>query len=257
LNDGYSDKNPDRRKQAIASAGAIGLAPEGIQFVEKGLKDDDYVVRATAAAELGEMKSRQSIPALRAVLDDPSGDVAFAAAKAIWSMQDRSSRATLAEILQGTRKDQVGMMESAKRDAMSKLHSPHALAMIGFREATGALLGPFSIGIIAGEEFLRDKGAPGRALAATLLADDCSPETQQLLAGQMRTEKNNGVKAALAKSIGKCGTKDEIPELEQFLSVGNDAVRFMAAAAIVRLSLPAPPPKAAEIERPLPLVAAQ
>jgi HEAT repeat protein len=54
--------------------------------VEAALKDSDPLIRATAAAELGEMKSRQSFPALKAALDDPAGEGDFAAAEALWGM---------------------------------------------------------------------------------------------------------------------------------------------------------------------------
>ncbi len=53
-------------------------------MVEHGLRDDDSLVRQTAAAELGQMKCVASIPALKAALDDPSGEVVFSAAKALW-----------------------------------------------------------------------------------------------------------------------------------------------------------------------------
>ena len=84
LKPGLADSNPLNRRQAVTATGSIGLDPEAVRRVEAALHDNDSLIRATAAAELGEMKSRESIPALKAALDDPAGEVGFAAAKALW-----------------------------------------------------------------------------------------------------------------------------------------------------------------------------
>ena len=238
LTQGAHDKNPERRKQAIVAIGSIGLAPEAIQTVEAGLlNDEDPVVRQTAAATLGQMKSRQSIPALQKALDDPYGEVAFQAAKALWDMGDHSCRATLQEVLTGERKDTTGFVDGAMRDAKAKLHNPRALTKIGIKEASSALLGPFSLGVNAAQEIMKDSGATGRAFAATLLGQDCDARGHQLLEWALQEDKNAAVKAAAARGLGQCGNKDSIVKLEQFLSDGRDAVKYMAAGAIVRLSM--------------------
>ena len=241
LNQGVVDKNPQKRKQAIAAVGSIGLAPEAIKLLESALlNDDDVEVRQTAAASLGQMKARQSIPALEKALDDRSGEVAFQAAKSLWELGSRSSRSTLQEVLTGELKDATGIKEGALRDAKAKLHSPRALAKLGIKEASGALLGPFSLGVNAAEEMMKDTGAPGRANAATMLAQDCDERTLPLLDYSLKNDKNAAVKAAAARGVGLCGTKDSIPGLERYLADSHDAVKFMAAAAIVKLSMSGP-----------------
>jgi HEAT repeats len=148
-------------------------------------------------------------------------------------------------VMTGERKDVSGFREGAMRDAKAKLHSPRALAKIGIKEASGALLGPFSLGVTAAEDMMKDTGAPGRALAATLLGQDCDAHGLQLLETSLKTDKNGAVKAAAARSLGQCGNADDIPKLEQYLSDGRDAVKFMSAAAIVRLSMTGPKQPAA------------
>src|ERR1700730_15471449 len=81
LKPGLVDTNPLTRRQAVTATGSIGLDPEAVRLVEAELKDHDSLIRATAAAELGEMKARQSFPVLKAALDDPAGEVSYAAAK--------------------------------------------------------------------------------------------------------------------------------------------------------------------------------
>ena len=236
---GLTDKNPDKRRQAVTAAGSIGLLPEAIQQVEQALHDKDPLVRQTAAAELAEMKSIQSIPALKTEIDDSSGEVAFAAAKALWDLGDVSGRELIEDVLTGEQKTSEGLVSGAVRDAKRKLHDPKALAMMGFKEASGALLGPFNIGLVAAEQALKDGSAGARTLAVTLLAKKCNPQTRQLLEWAFTYDKNWAVKAAAAKGIGQCGNADSIPKLEQGLSDSHETVKDMSAGAIIKLSLQA------------------
>jgi HEAT repeat protein len=107
---------------------------------------------------------------------------------------------------------------------------------MGVKEASGALLGPFSIGIYAAEQAFKDGSAGGRALAATMLGQDCDTQVLQLLQRNISEDRSWAVKAASARAIGQCGKPDAIPRLEQNLSDSHDAVKFMSAASIVRLS---------------------
>lgn len=236
LVDGFNDKKLERRQQAITAIGSVGPTSETAKLLEQALRDDDPIIRQTTAAVLGQMKFRQSIPVLKAALDDESGEVAFTAAKALWDMGDRSGKDIIEEVLGGERKDTAGLVDTAKRDARAKLHNPKSLALMGVKEASGALLGPFSIGIYAAEQAFKDSGAAGRILSTTLLTQDCDARAQQVLESSLAGDKNWAVKAASARAIGQCGNADAIPKLEQHLSDSRDAVKFMAAASIVRLS---------------------
>jgi len=246
LNKGCAETRSERRAQAISAVATIGLTPEVVRLVEQGLRDLDPVVRQTAAAALGQIKSHQSVPFLQVALQDQADEVSFTAAKALWDMGERSGRQELEDVLTGESKSSPGLMDGAVRDAKRKMRDPKALAMIGVKEASGALLGPFSIGVVAVEELRKDGGAPGRALSATLLAQDCDARANQLLEWVLKEDRNHAVRAAAARGLGLCGNKESIPKLEQYLADSNDALRLMSAAAIIRLSMDKPP-KPAEL----------
>src|SRR5580700_10061408 len=110
LKTGLADKNPDKRRQAVTSTGSIGLDPEALRLVEESLRDPDSLVRQTAAAELGQMKAKQAIPSLKTAMDDAAGEVAFAAAKALWDMGDRSGRDLLEDVIAGQRATSEGAL---------------------------------------------------------------------------------------------------------------------------------------------------
>jgi len=185
LSKGAVDKSPEKRRQAVAAIVSVGLVPEAVRLMEQALHDHDVAVRQMAAAGLGEMKAKQSVPALKGVLDDSNGEVAFAAAKALWELGDRSGHGLLEDVFTGAR----------------KISSPDQ-----------------------------------RTLAAVLLAENCDAATLRLLEQMAVDGKNWMTKAAAAKGLGRCGNPDAIPKLELSLSDSHDAVRFLASAAIIRLS---------------------
>jgi len=156
LKQGLTDKNPEKRRQAVTATGSIGLMPEAIQQVEQALHDKDPVVRQTAAAELADMKSLQSIRALKTEIDDSAGEVAFAAAKALWDLGDLSGRELIEDVLTGEQKSSEGLISGAVQDAKRKIHDRKALTVMGLKEASGALLGPFNLGVVAAEQAFKD-----------------------------------------------------------------------------------------------------
>ncbi len=239
LKPGLVDTNPLNRRQAVTATGSIGLDPEAVRLVEAALKSDtDPLIRATAAAELGEMKSRQSFPALKAALDDPAGEVGFAAAKSLWDMGDKTGRGFIEDVVAGQQKATDGGVKGAMRRADRLRHDPKAMAVLSAKEASGALLGPFNIGVIAAEQVFKGGAVAARMEALNLLAEDCDPQTFKLLQAATTDDKTWAEKAAAAKALGRCGNPDAIPKLEENLSNSNAAVRFMSAAAIIRLSEP-------------------
>jgi len=237
LKQGLADTNPLNRRQAVTATGSIGLDPEAIRLVEAAMKDDkDSLIRATAAAELGQMKSRQSIPALRAALDDPAGEVGFAAAKALWDMGDKTGRGFIEDVIAGQQQATDGGVKGAMHRADRLRHDPKQMAIIGAKSASGALLGPFNIGVIAAEQVFKGGAQAARMQALNLLAEDCDAQTFKLLQAATTDDKTWAEKAAVAKALGRCGNPDAIPKLEENLSNSNAAVRFMSAGAIIRLS---------------------
>jgi HEAT repeat protein len=244
-------KNPEHRKEAVAALAAIGPAPDAVKAVEGILqKDPDSMVRQTAAAALAEMKATEAAPALKAALNDDSGEVAFSAAKALWDLGDPAGKDTFTEILTRERKSQ-GFMGGAIRDAKRTMRDPKKLAYMGIKEASGPLLGPFSMGITVAHEAMKDSGATGRALAAEYMSKDCDARAVQLLEWSLNEDGNWLVKAASARGLGKCADAQLIPALEKYLHDSHEPLKYQAAAAIVRLSTKQPAPAAtATLQKP-------
>lgn len=238
LKEGLSSGKPEVRAQALAAVASIGDVPEAVKLEENGLHDKSSDVRQMAAMQLGAMKAHDAIPALRGALDDPSPEVVFTAAKSLWDLGDPEATEILQEVVTGDRKDAPSALKKQIRKAKKKMTNPTELAFMGAKEATGAFLGPASMGISVAEMAVK-KGdgnpVPGRSVAADLLSENCDARSLQLLEWSLNTDDSHVVRAADAKAIGRCGNKASIPTLQAHLEDKHDVVRFMSAAAVIRL----------------------
>jgi HEAT repeat protein len=235
LNDALAEKNYDRRAQAIAALGTIGLRRDAVLLIEGGLNDKDSPVRQAAVDVLGTMKSRGSIPKLRAALDDNSAVVSFAAARALWTMGDRSGQGLFLEVVEGDRKVSTGLVHRGLQKVHEELHDPKALAELGSEEAAGAFLGPGGFGVTAAIELAKDKAAPARAISARLLADDTSIDAREVLREALQ-DKSWIVRAAAAEALGAHGSLNDVKTLAPLLDDRHKEVRYRAAAAIIRVT---------------------
>jgi HEAT repeat protein len=241
ITDGVNSPNAIKRKDAISTLDAAGLNPRIVGLLETALSDKDVVVRQTAASVLGALKSRQSIPKLRAALQDPAPEVSFSAATALWNMKDPSGRDIFAAVAAGERGNSSGIMKEQIRDAKKKLHSPGTLAMMGIRESAGAFLGPFAMGLTVFDELRKDSSASARTLSLSMLSTDTDPKTIKAIEDALE-DKNWIVRTAAAKALAVRNSRDSVPKLRAALVDKHESVRYMAAAAIVKLTTPVPPP---------------
>jgi len=241
LNQGVDDSDTVHRKQAIEAAGTVGATPEAVRLVAKGLQDKEVLNRQAAAATLGQMGSQDAIPYLKNALEDKP-EVAFTAAKALWNLGDTTGRTIFQEVLQGERPDGPTKMQKVMKDAKKKLR-PDQLALMGVSEAAG-ILGPAGIGVQAVTQAIKEAkgisdGIPGRALAAEILGKDSDPYALTVLEWSLGDD-NWAVRVAVCKALGERGNNSTIAKLQPLLNDDHHAVRYMAAASMVKLSLKSP-----------------
>jgi len=234
-----ASNNPQHRKYSAAAFALIAQKhSRALESAKKLLHSDhEAEVRAFMAAALGQEQTRAAIPALREALDDQAAVVAFAAAKALWNMQDHSGAIIFQEVLTGTRKDSQGLVNSYLADARHKMHNPKALAMLGVKEATGAFFGPAAMAISFAQESLKDKGAAGRAYAAGALAEDRSKKSREILENALQ-DSSPLVRAAACRSIAILRDRGSLVYLEPLLNDNDEGARAMASAAYIRLREP-------------------
>ena len=239
INEGLAQEDPLKRRKAL-NALAMAATPPAIAKMETGLEDKNDGVRQTAVAMLGQIRSRRSIPKLKKALDDDAPEVAFTAAKVLWEMGDKSGKEILIGVLMGDRKDAPGGFSRKMGEAKETLRSPKKLAVIGLREGAGALLGPFSAGVGAVEELIKEGPAAGRVLSIGMLAKDPDWRSEAVIEAALE-DKNDYVRAAAARALAERGNRAAIAKISPLLADKNPSVSYIAAASIIRLSGARPP----------------
>jgi HEAT repeat protein len=232
-----SDKFRDR-SDALSALTILDHDRRAIALIENGLNDKEEAIRMLSASSLGDLKARSSIPKLWAAMNDPSAEVIFAAAQALWRMGDRSGRDIFYDVLDGERQVTPGPLKSKLKQARMDMHDPKALALIGVNEASGALLGPFSMGVSLAEAYAKGSGGSVQALCAQLLASDDNRRTLEELTDAL-ADKNWAVRVAAARSLAKLNDRAALPRLKDLMaSDKSQPARLTTAAAIIRLNLP-------------------
>jgi HEAT repeat protein len=235
LAEGVTSHIVARRQEALAALGTLGTKSRAVQLVVSALDDKDASIRQHAARNLGKMHAKSAIPRLKEALNDDSAGVSFAAAKSLWDMGDHTGRDVFIEILAGERSHSGDVMKDQLESARKRLQDPRGLAVIGAKEAANSLFGPAGWGIKIVEEITKDRSVSARAMSATVLGHDASLDAINGLDDAL-DDKNWIVRTAAAEALGECKQPDQIKHLTALLSDDKPAVRYMAAASIIRLS---------------------
>jgi HEAT repeat protein len=233
LDHGIHDNNPIKRKQAVLAMGVLRPETRPIRLLEAAIDDKDASVREAACATLGVIQSRASVPKLRAALSDSVPEVIFAAAKALYTLDDPAGREVLTAVLLGEQSDASGFMSGSIRSMKLKLHDPKGLLLIGVSQGAG-LAGPFGMGVPLAEGLMKDNQAAGKTAAALLLATDKSPESLAALKTAL-ADKNWPVRVAATRAIATRDVSTLYPDVDKLLDDKRDEVNLAAAAALIRL----------------------
>ena len=147
----------------------------------------------------------------------------------------------LIAVLAGDRGATPGIMTNAVREAQRRVKHPQGLILMGAEDAAGTMFGPAGMALTAVTEaaHMRSKGAPARAAAAAYLAKASDPYAVTLLEWALADD-SRMVRIEASKGLGLRGNVDSIAKLEPLLKDDHNAVRCMAAAAIIRLGSKSP-----------------
>ena len=238
LGSALGDKNPDIRKEAVASLGLIGpREPYLSQIANALIADKDVPVRLAAVASLVDIKDKGTAELLNKAVHDSAPEVSFAAAQALFGLGDSRGRTALLAILHRESKTQSSFLTAQQRDTLRMFHTPRTLMIFAFKQGIGFAPVP---GLGAGISSLQDiltaaGGVTGRARTALLLGSDRGPEVLEALKDAIRDD-DALVRAAAIHSLA---LRDD-PALASLMvaSFGDpkENVRLRAAAGYLRLS---------------------
>ena len=238
LHDGIESRDSQVRLQTIIATSMIGKSPIVFERLERALTDKDVEVRIAAANTLGDFKAIEAAPALRQVLhDDPVPEVAFAAAKALFTLRDPAGREALTEVFDRRITGQSNILRKQARDFFGKFHSLKSSLTTVFMEGIGFVPVPGAgAGVSAVAELLTDPELTPRASAVLMLGREKDAETTDVLRRALY-DKDWSVRAAGAQAIARSARTELQTALVPLFDDSKDKVRFRAAGAYIHLEL--------------------
>jgi HEAT repeat protein len=235
LDNSLKDKNPDTRKHAVQALGLVSPQEPYLSQLEAMLDDKDIEVRLATITSLTDLKSNRTVPVLLKALDSDVPEVSFAAAKALWTLNEPIGREALISILSGDTKASSKFITKQKREALRMLHTPKTLFMFALQQ--GANFAPvpgLGAGVSSLQGILSDPSVSGRAATALLLSTDKGPGVLHALQDAL-ADKDWSVRAAAVHAIALRNDPALEPDLVPLLEDKKEAVRVRAAAGYLRL----------------------
>jgi hypothetical protein len=230
LTEGMEGKNTGERSTAVRVLGLLPGDAEAAELAEDALGDEKAEVRAAAATALGQMGSQRSVAKLEEALNDKETSVVLAAASSLVLLKDKRGYEVYYAVLTGQRKTGQGLVA----EQMKTLKDPKKMAEFGFEEGLGFV--PFAgMGYTAFKMLTKDDASPVRAAAAKMLTNDPDPASGEAL-GDACSDKSWRVRVAALDAIARRGDPKLLREAEGAMSDGKAAVRYTAAAAVIRLT---------------------
>ena len=231
LQKGVTSNQADKRANAVHALRLLCHNLRAQSMAENALSDSSSRVRAAAARSLGLMGAVPALPKLKAALNDKEPAVVLAAARSLFLLGERQDAYEIDyEVLTGERKSAHGFVASQ----IDGLRDPMAVAKMGIE--TGIGFAPF--GGEAYEVYKRiskDDTTPVRVAAAKELAADRDPKISAALA-KACSDKNWRVQLAAVFAIAKRDDPALLPLITAALDDKSGAVRYEAAATVLRLS---------------------
>jgi HEAT repeat protein len=228
--------NPETRKIAVVALSLAATNGPLFTQLEAMLKDKDLEVRLAVVEGLQDVKTKPAIAALHTALDDPTPEVSFAAAKALWALNDPAGKRALLAVLAGDNKTASGFYTKEKRQAIRMMHTPRTTILYAVRQGVGFAPVPgLGMGIASMQQILSDPSVSGRATAALLLSKDKDKATLDALEDAL-IDKDFQVRAAAVHSLALRNDPALRIELEPLIADDKEEVRLRAAAALLRLS---------------------
>ena len=244
LKQALAASNPEVRKIAVAALSLAATNGPLFTQLEQMLKDKDLEVRLAAVEGLQDVKSNPAIAALHTALQDPTPEVSFAAAKALWALNDPAGKQVLLGVLEGDNKTSSGFFTKEERQAMRMMHTPRTTILYAVRQGVGFAPVPgLGMGISSMQQILTDPSVSGRAAVALLLGRDKDKATLDALEDAL-IDKDFRVRAAAVHALALRNDPSLRIELEPLIADDKEEVRLRAAAALLRLSaIPAKKPR--------------
>jgi len=238
LEQGVADSNPDERREVAV---ALGLAPRNdpsVKLLEKLASDKDHLVREAALVSIGELRDPRLAKSAHDALDDEVPEVAFAAARTLFKLNQPEGKQMLVEIVEKEARAKSGFVRAKLRDVVRRMRRPRSAMLFVVQQGVGFIPVPgLGEGFSAMSSLVSDPDFSARATALLVLSPDRSPDVRQEVE-QAFNDNDWSMRAAAIQIAASRNERAWRFRLAPLFEDTNRRVRYRAAASFLRLSGP-------------------
>ncbi len=236
LADGVADSNPGHRREVALALGLLQGRDPSIELLRRLVADNDVQVRVAALASIADLHDTRFLGELNTALEDNVPEVAFAAAKSLWSLGQPIGKEVLLAVLEGEQKARSNYFRRKYRGTMRAFSTPKGAILFALNQGIGFVPLPgVGEGFAALQALFFESDFSPRASVAIRLAQDRDVKTQTALSDAL-SDDDWSVRAAGAQAIGMRNDPALRDRLVPLIHDDSSRVRYRAAASYLRLS---------------------
>lgn len=240
LGEGAHAKDGDLRRETAVAMSLLPAKDPAAALIDALLDDKDYQVRVAAVETVGEWNDKGRLTPLTAKLNDEVPEVAFAAAKALYSQKSPQGRDALQAVYEGEMKAKSSFLKKEMMNSLRKLKTPKSAFLLTVRYGIGFMPVPgIGAGYGALVGILTDAEFSARAVSLLLVCGEKSKVCDEMLAAAYGDE-DWSVRAAGVHVAAAIRLPAASPRLETLLADKKDKVRLSAAAVLLRIGMVKP-----------------
>lgn len=236
LAEGFASSDPNIRTQSIVAASMINRREPLLARLEPCAQDKDVQVRIAAVDALADLKLPGSVPTLEKVLkSDQVPEVAFAAAKALYRLNDPEGKTAMMDVYDGRVNPNSNFLKKQSRSFFRNFYSVKSATMFLAAQSVGFVPVPGAgQGFAAMTDLLSDPDLSARASVVLLLGKQATPEALALLKRALDDE-DWSVRASAAQTIAQTDRSELRESLVPLFDDKKEKVRFRAAGAYLHV----------------------
>jgi HEAT repeat protein len=239
LEQGAADSAPEVRREVAIALGLSSRRDPSINLLEKLAVDKDNLVREAALVSIGELREARLTKAARDAVDDQVPEVAYAAARTLYKLNQPEGKQLLLEIVEGEAPAKSGFVRGKLRDVIRQMKRPKSATMFMVKQSIGFVPVPgVGEGFSALTSLVGDPNFSARATTLLILSSDPSAKVRNVIE-QAFNDSDWSMRAAAAQIAAARNERDWRFRLIPLFEDSNRQVRYRAAAAFLRLSIPA------------------
>jgi HEAT repeat protein len=241
LEQGAADSEPDVRREVAVALSLLSRRDAAVSVFGKLASDKDHLVREAALVSIGEVRDPALAKFAHDALDDDVPEVAFAAARALFRLNQPEGKELLLEIAKGEARGKTGFARAKVRDVVRRMKRPKSAILFVMQQGVGFIPVPgLGAGLSALSSLVGDPEFSARATALLVLSSDRTLEVRQEIE-QAFNDSDWSMRAAATQIAASRNERAWRFRMVPLFEDSNRRVRYRAAASFLRLSGPAAP----------------